>query len=301
MLRTFRGSEGQVEKRQYLFLGAGMVLALMAITLVGLQRRDQHATGQATMAPIQPPQPVPAEPLPAEAPPEDGDQADQPGEPDEPEADPAEAEEAAPEKEKLGPFLVSRADGELTVRGPDGDLLASADSEADARLAGKVGKLESLQLVDKRCDDPCNPHSQVFVSDGSRAWPVLDVPGAVRLQDLDRDGTVEALLDHLMEGTQELITLPYRLVGDRYVAAYKRFPDGVDRQITNLGGAVAGACEQGVGPDCEGTVRALVGLELFRGAGTKGLIGRLRLPPAASQYAQESFEEVAEELGSLSE
>jgi hypothetical protein len=124
--------------------------------------------------------------------------------------------------------------------------------------------------------------------------------GVPKVQDLDRDGVPDAVVEHLMEGSADLVTLPYRLEGEHFVPAYERFPDGVDRQVDEHWKATERLCAKKVDDECRGAMRLLVGAAAFRGAGKlPDLLGRLDVCVDARNWLRGNSDRIAKEIAGV--
>lgn len=145
-----------------------------------------------------------------------------------------------------------------------------------------------VRLIGKTCDDPCNPTVVLLgVRDGDPV-ELLRAGGVANLEDLDGDGAPEVLLDHLVEGSHEVVTLPLKLDPNRrrYRAAYEQHPEGVDRQIEQLTAAAERICTPGVEQDCRDTLEGLLALSFFGPGKDTNPVDRMRLEPRAKAYAR---------------
>jgi hypothetical protein len=267
-----------VERRQLILLGIGIALAAGAIGL-GAVRRAQVAAAERAAAEER----ERLDPLP-----------------------PAEVEPPLADKplqtERVGAFQVRvRPDGRAGVFGPDGELVHQVDAYQGAREVpdAQLFGAPVLEVSGKACEDPCNPRISLIALRAGRPFKVLEVAGVPRLEDLDRDGVPEVLVDHLMDGTREIITLPYRLEGAAFVAAYAKFPDGVDRQVEALSRSAERLCEQSATDECKDTLKALLGLEAFRAATHRAdAVAHLHVESALRTWAAERdrVEAVAAEI-----
>jgi hypothetical protein len=273
-----------VQKRQYILLGLGMLLGTAAIGVTAARRTlqaqedESQARTEEEAANVETPLAEPA----------------------------AISGGVITRSEKLGAFqLRVRGEHSAALFDERGDVVARADGFEGARLLEGVRlyDAEAVELDGKTCHAPCNPTVQVVTMRSGRPLVVMRAAGEVKLDDLDRDGVAEALVDHLMEATkEEIITLPYRLEGARFVAAYARFPDGVDRQLDALSKSAENVCTAEVDEECQATLRAIVGLGAFRTpASPAEAIGRLRLEPAAKRWAREPerVRQIAEEIATV--
>ncbi len=190
--------------------------------------------------------------------------------------------------------------GELELRvSPENEAkLFNKDGRQVARVKGFAGVREVpgarlfggavVELAGKTCRDPCNPTSSIIASPKGRPRVVLEAQGIVHLEDLDGDGTPEALIEHLVRHTTELVTLPYALEKERFVPAYSRFPDKVDRQIEALSRLAERDCEQAPEGDCRDALLALLVAHRFTGKDDlKALLSGLKMERQLKTWAKD--------------
>lgn len=282
-----------MDRSQLLLLGLGILLGAGAIGL-GVAQRQERARAEAEEERALAAQMDTLTPLP------------QPG--SEPPAAPSPPEDAPPvplEARKLGPYeLRVRSDRHAALIDKEGSIFFVMEGYLGAREVpgAKLFGGPVFELTGKRCDDPCNPTTTLLALKDGHSVQALNVEGVVRLDDLDADGVPEAVVDHLMRGTPELITLPFALEGIRYVPAYARFPDGVDRQIEALTRSAERLCGPGLDVECGQTLRALFGAVHFRSPGApQSVAEKLRLEGLARAFVRnpETQAELAAEIASL--
>lgn len=261
-----------MDRHQYLFLALAFLLGSAAIGLGSAHRAQQRAEEEPEALA--------------------GDDSDMTPLPRPAEADAPPPTTRIARSETLGPFqLRVRDDGRAALFSPGGDLVAEIDGFLGARLVTQAPLFGApvVELTGRTCTEPCNPQVALLASRGDASFEVLRARGAPKLDDLDADGIPEVLLDHLMEGSTEVVTLPFRLEGGQYVPAYERFPDGVDRQLDALASAAERLCDEAddVSAECQGTLRALLGLAEFRAPGTAlREVNALRMEPIAKSFAR---------------
>ena len=192
-----------------------------------------------------------------------------------------------------------RTEDALELRDPSGRTVLEALPDAFVREAGTLHQAPVVEVVEKACQDPCNAHTRLVAWREGAAVVVLDAEGTVKLEDLDRDGIPEALLDHRMDGTAETVTLPLAYDGDRFFGEYRRFPEGVDRQLEALSRAAEIDCDDSVSTGCQADLRAILGLSAFRGADLGRVIAALRVGEHARGWARTQEEAVESEVAAL--
>ncbi|MBI5546188.1 MAG: hypothetical protein HY901_20045 [Deltaproteobacteria bacterium] len=256
-----------MDRNQLIFLGMGMALATAAIGVSAARRALQEQDEAHAQAQVQA-QMDRLTPLPHQ---------------DSPRRD-------LPQRtETVGSFRVRvREGGHATLLSAGGEFVAEVSGYQGAREVPQVRLLGDpvVELAGKSCEDPCNPSVVlVAVSDGEPVQ-VLAAAGVPRLEDLDGDGTPEALIDHLMSGTSELVTLPYAFDGRFFRPAYSRFPEGVDRQIEALSGSASRLCTWSFDDECRAQLTALLGLSAFRSPqDAGGVVERLRTESKVKKWA----------------
>lgn len=214
-----------------------------------------------------------------------------------------EAEEAEPPKPAgdLRKVLLERkmvGELELRVTGERVAKLFAKDGRQVAGVKGYAGVREVpgallfghpvVELAGKACRDPCNPTSVIVASPGGRPKAVVEAQGIVRFEDLDGDGTPEALVDHVVRHTAELVTLPFALEKEKFVPAYSKFPEKVDHQVEELGRAAERSCESALEGDCRDALLAMLAAHKFTGKDDlEALLGGLKLDPQLKGWAKD--------------
>ncbi|HEY3451258.1 MAG TPA: hypothetical protein VGK67_33175 [Myxococcales bacterium] len=187
---------------------------------------------------------------------------------------------------------------ELRVSGENEAKLFTADGKQIALVKGFAGVREVpgttlfgkkvVELAGKTCRDPCNPTSAIVASPGGKPRTVLEAQGIVRFEDLDGDGTPEALIEHLVNHTAELVTLPYALEKEKFVPAYGKFPEKVDKQIEELSRSAERSCEASPEGDCRDTLLALLVARAFtQKDDLKALVSGLKIDQQLKVWAKD--------------
>ncbi|MGC4118045.1 MAG: hypothetical protein QM765_26540 [Myxococcales bacterium] len=185
---------------------------------------------------------------------------------------------------------VASTNNEARVFAKDGKLLTIVRGYAGGRevpgttlFGAKV-----VELAGKACQDPCNPTSSIIASPGGKPKRVFEAQGIVRFEDLDGDGTPEVLVDHLVKGTTELIALPYALEKERFVPAYSRFPERLDRQMEAFSRTAERMCEQAPEGDCRDALLALLLAHAFTGRDDlKDYVSHLKIDSQLKDWARD--------------
>jgi hypothetical protein len=278
-----------VDKRQFVMLGIGLFLGSLAIGVGAAHKAEEQRKEKARDQ--------------AEA----KQQAE--AEQDRPLDRPKDLKSASPieRDEKVGIFQLRVTEsGRAGLFSAAGDVVAEVDGFQGARALEKARLFDGplVELIGKDCEDPCNPTLVVAGTVKGKPIVALRARGVAKLDDLDHDGVPEAVVDHLMDGTQEMVTLPFKLKGDRFEPAYQAFPDGVDRQLDSLGKAAERICTAEVEEECRWTLEAILGLSAFQAPGSAAqAIGHLKIDPAAKEWARdgERVEKVAREMADIVE
>ena len=194
-------------------------------------------------------------------------------------------------REMVGDFelrVTNGSDGRLFTK--DGRGVASIRGLQAARVVKDVKLFGEpvVELAGKNCRDPCNPTFLLVASPGGKTRTLVEAQGIIKLEDLDGDGVPEALVDHLVRHTSEVVTLPFVIQKEKFVPGYAKFPQGVDRQVEELGKSAERICGATPEGECRDTLLALFVAYLFaEGGDLKPLVGHLKIEPEIKAWAED--------------